>query len=745
MTDEARELAAVRAEVAALAESIGSKIRRLRALNAGWEGGAVRAAHAGAALTVQLGRVGGMGVVIPELPGALMRYARARGLAWTVDNVAPLFGDLIHAKAGDATWGRDELIARGLLVDTGVELGPFPYGDEAYRVRVWTLETERHTQYLLAQDALWGRAARCYKGDRAELDIYGVPEGEDPFPLGCRFPAVTSPHAMAEFQRKRYVVFSRAVAALYAQGGYDLLIGNDFHMGLAPFYDPDILQFTIGHNLGYQGVDAFYFQDRCGWPQVSMSLESIAAQAADYCEKLGVSIPALYEYFLAFRSTDYVGTPVWLQAILRLNFDRCGLAATTVSQHYADQLRLSQADIEQKIRDLRDFTPDDYFDPNVIAHRLHDYWGENTQQYSLFVPNQNLSDLTQYYIVGVLNGMDERMHLRYDADLLLQLDLKDIAARPPEDRIRDADELARVKAAARRALFADKRLAARGLEDQGQAVHLAWGRLVEQKAFHIVLEEATHITQRRGEVLIVVATAPAADVEGLYLEKRFAELAEDIPNLVFVNAFDPAFVRVARVAADVAHHTSKYEPCGLADVEAYWSGTLCVVHKVGGLVKGLWDEPGYSQVRELEPRGEPVAFGYDCYDTTDVIGGARAFRRAYEALLDLRRRDPKHFAALQFKALNMLQFTYAIPANRYIDLIQYVLYFQVWRKLKADINAGRISAAGGIDEMRVFLEQRARLDASPDRPALYALFRDTFRPPNLYYVDELDRLLSASL
>ncbi|MCZ7544856.1 MAG: glycosyltransferase [Anaerolineae bacterium] len=663
-----------------------------------------------------------------------------------MDNVAPLFSDLIHATApGGATWRRDELVAHGVLTDTGIALGPFPYGAARYAVRVWQLNAEHHTQYLLEQPELWGRVAVHYKGDRPEPDIYGVPEGVDPFPRGAAFPAVTTPHAMAEFQRKRYVIFARAVAALYAHGAYDLLIGNDYHVGLAAFYDPNLLQFTIGHNLSYQGVDGLYFRDREAGHCVSISLESVRAQAEAYCDLLGVPVSALYEYFLAFRDAGYVGTPVWLQAILRLNFDRCGLAATTVSQHYADQLRLTRDDIEVKIRAMRDFTPDDYFDPAVIANRVRSYWRDNTEHFGLFVPSQNLFDLTQYHIVGVLNGLDARRHLRHDADLLRQLGFAAMADRAPEERIRDAEELAQVKRAARRALFADRRLAARGLTDRGQAIHLAWGRLVEQKAFHILLEEAAHITQRREEVLVVVAFAPANDVEGLYLEQRFAALADQIPSLVFVNAFDPEFVRLARVAADVAHHTSKYEPCGLADVEAYWSGTLCVVHKVGGLVKGLWDEPGYSQVRELEPRGEPVAFGYDCFDTTDVLGGARAFRRAYEALLDLREQEPRRFEALQFKALNMLQFTYAIPANRYIDLIQYVLYYQVWRKLKADINAGRITAAEGVEAMRAFLDQRAHLDDNPDKPALYSLFRDVFRPPDLYYVDELDRLLSAHL
>ncbi|MCZ7544855.1 MAG: hypothetical protein M5R40_15630 [Anaerolineae bacterium] len=86
MEDEKRGAGTVQAEVDALADRVVAKIRALRVLNAGWEGGLIRVPHDGAMLAVTLGRVGGMGVVIPELPGALERYARARGLngPWTM-------------------------------------------------------------------------------------------------------------------------------------------------------------------------------------------------------------------------------------------------------------------------------------------------------------------------------------------------------------------------------------------------------------------------------------------------------------------------------------------------------------------------------------------------------------------------------------------------------------------------------------------------------------------------------------
>src|SRR5207302_41828 len=149
-------------------------------------------------------------------------------------------------------------------------------------------------------------------------------------------------------------------------------------------------------------------------------------------------------------------------------------------------------------------------------------------------------------------------------------------------------------------------------------------RLVNQKAFHIIKEEIEHITIARGELLVVLATAPASDLEGIQVEKWFREKGKlgNINNFVFVNKFDAEFRDRCLLAATVAPLTSLYEPCGLTDVEAYWSGTLCAVRAVGGLLKGIEDQPYYRQVKTLEPKEEPVAEGYEFFDNTDPKGEA---------------------------------------------------------------------------------------------------------------------------
>ncbi len=332
---------------------------------------------------------------------------------------------------------------------------------------------------------------------------------------------------------------------------------------------------------------------------------------------------------------------------------------------------------------------------------------------------------------------------------------------PPEERIQTSEELASVRRLGRKLLFAHDEIS--HLKDEGQAIHFAWGRLVNQKAFHIIKEEIANITRKKpggteerdlGDILIVLATAPASDIEGIYVEKLFQECFEEEKrrgnsNFIFVNRNDPAFRNRCLLAATVAPLTSLYEPCGLTDVEAYWCGTLCAVHNVGGLVKGIRDEPGYTQIADKEPRGKAVAAGYDFFDNTHPAGEAAVFRNAYERLVKLFREDPRAFSALQFKALNLNEFTYDIPANRYVDLLQYVWLNQAWRWLKDH----EPEPQAAVEEMIAYINDEADAAFVPQNcqagsGAFAKLFKDVFRPPQesigISFLDkdiELDRAL----
>lgn len=716
-------------------EQIKRAVPGLRILSAGWEGGNTHAkADDDELIEVRFGKAGGMGVVIPQLPLAMRRFAERRSLQWSFANVVPLFTDIVHGVTNDRERiGFDSLRQRGIIVDTGIQW-TFAYDGRDYNVRLWKAAVRHPVHeyeiaiYLLEQAELWGRGnlafSRKPEGGVQEPELYVVPASEDSFPAGVDSPFVSSAYSMAQFQRIRYLVFARSVAALYygSDGGaedastttesippFHVLVSHDFHAGLAPFFereDSPIVQLSVGHNLVYQGIDALYTPNsreadvdcrkEVNWPLSKVT----------YARLLGLNPGVIDDYFVAWADDKYIGTPNWTQGILRKNFFRTGLAMTTVSPGYAEEQRKDK----NGVLSAAGKTPSDKrYARRACRKRLREYFGGNTQQDDLFVPNQNMADLRKYKVVGILNGIiPSEAHLLHKPEFKSLLDelglsgevdqlrkfLKD--RQTPEEP--DSDEstewtaykerfdnaaatLSKIKERAKEELFVrfSKHFAGKQI-DHAKPILFAWGRLVSQKGFHIIHEAVTSEKTKRdfdGVNTIVLGTAPEGDVEALEVERRLRCVDRD--NFVFINHFDPAFRDLCLLAASGALLTSLFEPCGLTDIEAYWFGTPCVVHKTGGLVKGICDPESYTQIAEEFPKGDPVAEGYHYYDNTDPQGEAVAFTEACKRLLAWDRQTRQR---RQLKALTLMQFTYDIPANRYIDSIQFAWLNQVWRCLK---------------------------------------------------------------
>jgi len=716
-------------------EQIKQAVPALRILSAGWEGGDTQAtADDGEPIELRFGKTGGMGVIIPQLPLAMKRFAKPRGLDWSFANVVPLFSDMVSGvTAGKQVIRLDGLKERGILVETGIKW-TFAYDGQDYPVRLWRA-TVKHpvydfqmTKYLLEQDDLWGRGNLALRsepdGGRPEPELYEVPAWKDSFPANVYSSFVSSAYSMAQFQRIRYLIFARAVAALYYGAGngtestatpaeaispFHVLISHDFHAGLAVFYEREtspIVQLSVGHNLAYQGIDAFYSPNSSEANVDYREKENWRLLKESYAELLGLDLKVMNDYLVAWAGEKYIGTPNWTQGVLRKNFYRTGLAMTTVSPGYADEQRQGREDV---LRAAGKAVSDERYKRRACRERLQEYFDDSTQQGDLFVPNQNLADLRKYKVVGILNGMfpseghlvrkRELRSLLGDLGLSKEVDqLREFCdnGKPPAKSGEDSSDewaaykrrfdeaaaaLTRIKDKSKKELFVrfpgyfrDKKI------DQRKPILFAWGRLVSQKGFHIIHEAVTSEKTRAdfdGANIIVLGTAPEGDIEALEVEERLRRVDRD--NFVFINHFDPSFRDVCLLAASGALLTPLFEPCGLTDIEAYWFGTPCVVHKTGGLVKGIQDPETYTQIAENFPEGEPVAESYEYYDNTDPVGEAVAFTEACGRLLAWDRQTRQR---RQLKALTLMQFTYDIPANRYVDLVQFAWLNQVWRYLK---------------------------------------------------------------
>ncbi|MEO1173256.1 MAG: glycogen/starch synthase [Myxococcota bacterium] len=102
-------------------------------------------------------------------------------------------------------------------------------------------------------------------------------------------------------------------------------------------------------------------------------------------------------------------------------------------------------------------------------------------------------------------------------------------------------------------------------------------RLYGQKSPELILETIDYAIERKGAQLVVVANGDRG------LEARFDALAGSRPGAVARKRFDQSLSDLARAGSDFMLMPSRYEPCGLPQLECPRFGTLPIVRLTGGL------------------------------------------------------------------------------------------------------------------------------------------------------------------
>jgi starch synthase len=128
------------------------------------------------------------------------------------------------------------------------------------------------------------------------------------------------------------------------------------------------------------------------------------------------------------------------------------------------------------------------------------------------------------------------------------------------------------KAACRAALCSEL-----GLNDDGRALLVSIGRLVDQKGIDL-LAPIVPMLGPMGARLVVLGAGDRETVEQLF------EAAAVYPDsVVFRHGYDESLAHRLTAGGDVFVMPSRFEPCGLAQMQAMRYGTVPVVTDVGGL------------------------------------------------------------------------------------------------------------------------------------------------------------------
>ncbi len=134
----------------------------------------------------------------------------------------------------------------------------------------------------------------------------------------------------------------------------------------------------------------------------------------------------------------------------------------------------------------------------------------------------------------------------------------------------------------------DALLARLGLPERAAPLAVAVTRLVEQKGFDLILPLVPELHELPLQ-LGLLGTGDAVLVEALH-----AAAARHPATLAFVEGYDEELAHLLVAGGDLLLLPSRFEPCGLTQMQAMRYGTLPVVTDVGGLhdtVADLDDDP----------------------------------------------------------------------------------------------------------------------------------------------------------
>jgi starch synthase len=267
-------------------------------------------------------------------------------------------------------------------------------------------------------------------------------------------------------------------------------------------------------------------------------------------------------------------------------------------------------------------------------------------------------------LCGIVNGIDESWDPRHDPHLPYHFDADDLRGK------RANAEAVRTSLCLR--------------HSDGPLFGMV-SRLVHQKGLDLVAEAVHDIVGLGGQIAILGLGDP--DIEHV-LSRTARQHRDDVAVLV---GFNEPMARRIIAGSDFTLMPSRFEPCGLTQMQAQRYGALPIAHATGGLVDTIEDDATGFLFSEL---------------THD--GMMNACTRAFDAFDDARRLGAMRQAAMARR------FTWAEPAAAYATL--YGRLAEVAVPLEAARPVPAIAGSAGLDAGRG--HPRARSRTSAVEPAL---------------------------
>jgi glycogen synthase len=200
-------------------------------------------------------------------------------------------------------------------------------------------------------------------------------------------------------------------------------------------------------------------------------------------------------------------------------------------------------------------------------------------------------------------------------------------------------------------------------------------RVADQKNLGPFIDNVEYIVTNGGQV--VIGGEPArGDAAGEAIADKIAELEKRFPGKVkYYRAFvNRELAALIQAGGDFYPITSKFEPCGLTDIEASWLGNIPITRKTGGLGK----------VKN--------SYTYTWSDTSDAKGERAAFKGMLARVIADFRGDRPKLDSMRILGMRA-DFSWDIALGRYVENYRAASLFKVLSAMDASQKAGELSVA----------------------------------------------------
>ncbi len=182
-------------------------------------------------------------------------------------------------------------------------------------------------------------------------------------------------------------------------------------------------------------------------------------------------------------------------------------------------------------------------------------------------------------------------------------------------------------------------------------------RLVPQKGIELIKHTINHITQKKGQFILLGGTAIPSITEEFY---ELQQTYRDHPHVHIVLHHQEELAHLIYAGSDMLIVPSLFEPCGLTQMIALKYGTIPIVRKTGGLADTVFDVD-FSE----KPFEETNGYVFDNPDAKGIDG---ALNRAIHTWFH----EQKKWHQLMVNGMN-IDFSWNHSSDQYLAIYQQLI------------------------------------------------------------------------